>query len=45
MLAAHDGGLLERMRSFQDELNEQATEKGRRLRAKAQGAAGFGFGQ
>ncbi|MFI1182420.1 5-(carboxyamino)imidazole ribonucleotide mutase [Streptomyces sp. NPDC020799] len=45
MLAAHDGELLERMRRFQDELNEQATEKGRRLRAKATGNDGFGFGK
>ncbi|MBH1935469.1 5-(carboxyamino)imidazole ribonucleotide mutase [Streptomyces sp. AV19] len=44
MLAAHDGQLRDRMRRFQDELNEQATEKGRRLRAKVEGAAGFGFG-
>ncbi|KNB54351.1 5-(carboxyamino)imidazole ribonucleotide mutase [Streptomyces caatingaensis] len=44
MLAAHDAGLRDRMRRFQDELNEQATEKGRRLRAKAEGATGFGFG-
>ncbi|MFI9203360.1 5-(carboxyamino)imidazole ribonucleotide mutase [Streptomyces sp. NPDC053048] len=43
MLAAHDEELLARMRHFQDELNEQATEKGRRLRSKTQGA-GFGFG-
>ncbi|GAA1924040.1 5-(carboxyamino)imidazole ribonucleotide mutase [Streptomyces sodiiphilus] len=33
MLAAHDPRLLERMRRFQDDLNAQATEKGRRLRA------------
>ncbi|GHG77185.1 5-(carboxyamino)imidazole ribonucleotide mutase [Streptomyces griseocarneus] len=45
MLAAHDEDLLARMRHFQDELNEQATEKGRRLRAKVQGATGFGFGK
>ncbi|WP_326597037.1 5-(carboxyamino)imidazole ribonucleotide mutase [Streptomyces sp. NBC_01803] len=32
-LAAHDPELLERMRAFQRALNEQATEKGRRLRA------------
>ncbi|GAA0434864.1 5-(carboxyamino)imidazole ribonucleotide mutase [Streptomyces luteireticuli] len=45
MLAAHDDGLRDRMRRFQDELNEQATEKGRRLRAKVEGATGFGFGK
>ncbi len=45
MLAAFDADLSERMRRFQDELNEQATEKGRRLRARTGGdAAGFGFG-
>ncbi|GAA2283824.1 N5-carboxyaminoimidazole ribonucleotide mutase [Streptomyces ruber] len=46
MLAAHDEELLARMRAFQQELNDQATEKGRRLRAKVDGAdGGFGFGQ
>lgn len=45
ILAAHDGELLARMREFQRGLNEQATEKGRRLRAKvAAGDGGFGFG-
>ncbi|MDT3395857.1 5-(carboxyamino)imidazole ribonucleotide mutase [Streptomyces sp. B1866] len=44
MLAAHDPALLERMRDFQRELNEQAAEKGRRLRAKTRSAGGFGFG-
>ncbi|MEU3251394.1 5-(carboxyamino)imidazole ribonucleotide mutase [Streptomyces sp. NPDC006997] len=44
ILAAHDEDLLARMREFQQELNDQATEKGKRLRAKADGAAGFGFG-
>ncbi|MCZ0974006.1 5-(carboxyamino)imidazole ribonucleotide mutase [Streptomyces albulus] len=44
MLAAHDPELLARMREFQQELNEQATEKGRRLRNKVAGSAGFGFG-
>lgn len=44
-LAAQDPELQERMRTFLDDLNEQATEKGRRLRAKvAAGDAGFGFG-
>ncbi|OEU87112.1 N5-carboxyaminoimidazole ribonucleotide mutase [Streptomyces abyssalis] len=45
MLAAADPELQERMRRFQDELNEEAAEKGRRLRSKvAAGRAGFGFG-
>ena len=34
-----------RMREFQQELNDQATEKGKRLRAKVEGATGFGFGK
>src|SRR6476620_4294241 len=34
ILAAHDGELLARMREFQQELNDQATEKGKRLRSK-----------
>ncbi|TDC21501.1 5-(carboxyamino)imidazole ribonucleotide mutase [Streptomyces sp. 8K308] len=38
-LAAHDPELLERMRDFQRRLNEQATEKGRRLRASLAGGA------
>ncbi|MFJ6855437.1 5-(carboxyamino)imidazole ribonucleotide mutase [Streptomyces sp. NPDC091271] len=45
ILAAHDSALLERMKDFQQELKEQATEKGKRLRAKAQGADSFGFGK
>jgi 5-(carboxyamino)imidazole ribonucleotide mutase len=46
MLAAHDEELLARMRDFQQDLNDQATEKGRRLRSKAEGSAnGFGFGK
>lgn len=45
MLAAHDPELLTRMREFQQELNEQATEKGKRLRAKVAGAESFGFGK
>ncbi|MEV4438312.1 5-(carboxyamino)imidazole ribonucleotide mutase [Streptomyces sp. NPDC049577] len=45
MLAAHDPELRARMRHFQEELNEQATEKGRRLRSKVQGSLGFGFGK
>ncbi|AJE82978.1 MULTISPECIES: 5-(carboxyamino)imidazole ribonucleotide mutase [Streptomyces] len=45
LLAAHDEELAARMRDFQQELNDQATEKGKRLRAKAGGqASGFGFG-
>ncbi|GAB3962444.1 5-(carboxyamino)imidazole ribonucleotide mutase [Streptomyces sparsus] len=44
ILAAHDGDLQERMRQFQQELNEQATEKGRRLRSRTDGG-GFGFGK
>jgi 5-(carboxyamino)imidazole ribonucleotide mutase len=43
MLAAHDGELMDRMRQFQEELNAQATEKGRRLRNKVGGTATFGF--
>ncbi|MET9962585.1 5-(carboxyamino)imidazole ribonucleotide mutase [Streptomyces sp. NPDC006326] len=45
MLAAHDPELLGRMRDFQQELNDQATEKGKRLRAKVAGAESFGFGK
>jgi 5-(carboxyamino)imidazole ribonucleotide mutase len=46
MLAAHDPELLERMHEFQEELAEQAREKGKRLRGKVAGAAGsFGFGE
>ncbi|MFE1885748.1 5-(carboxyamino)imidazole ribonucleotide mutase [Streptomyces diastatochromogenes] len=44
MLAAHDEDLLQKMRDFQQDLNDQATEKGKRLRAKVEGAAGGGFG-
>ncbi|MDG4858830.1 5-(carboxyamino)imidazole ribonucleotide mutase [Streptomyces sp. T-3] len=43
MLAAHDPELLVRMREFQQELNDQATEKGKRLRAKVEGSGSFGF--
>ncbi|MFC0847965.1 5-(carboxyamino)imidazole ribonucleotide mutase [Streptomyces noboritoensis] len=45
ILAAHDPELLARMREFQQELNDQATEKGRRLRAKVESSASFGFGK
>jgi 5-(carboxyamino)imidazole ribonucleotide mutase len=44
ILATHDDELLVRMREFQQELNDQATEKGKRLRAKVEGAGGSGFG-
>ncbi|MEV7382907.1 5-(carboxyamino)imidazole ribonucleotide mutase [Streptomyces lydicus] len=44
MLAVHDAELLGRMRDFQQELNEQATEKGKRLRNKVASPGGFGFG-
>ncbi|WP_326689955.1 MULTISPECIES: 5-(carboxyamino)imidazole ribonucleotide mutase [unclassified Streptomyces] len=44
MLAAHDSGLREKMRDFQQDLNEQAAEKGKRLRGKVSGDTGFGFG-
>jgi 5-(carboxyamino)imidazole ribonucleotide mutase len=43
ILAAHDAALLARMREFQDELKQQATDKGKRLRAKVDGGGGFGF--
>lgn len=43
MLAAHDPELLEKMRRFQEQLNEQATEKGRRLRGRISGDSRFGF--
>ncbi len=45
MLAAHDTELLVRMRDFQQELNDQATEKGKRLRTKVANAESFGFGK
>jgi 5-(carboxyamino)imidazole ribonucleotide mutase len=45
ILAAHDAELRTRMREFQRSLNEQATEKGKRLRAKVTGNGGFGFGK
>lgn len=45
ILAAHDEELLGRMREFQQELNDQATEKGKRLRSKVEGSSGFGFGK
>ena len=45
ILAAHDSELLARMREFQQELNDQATEKGKRLRNKVEGSDSFGFGK
>lgn len=33
------------MVEFQKELNDQATEKGKRLRTKVRGADSFGFGK
>ncbi|MEU6353235.1 5-(carboxyamino)imidazole ribonucleotide mutase [Streptomyces sp. NPDC047072] len=47
ILATQDDELLGRMKDFQQELNDQATDKGKRLRAKVEGAGngGFGFGK
>lgn len=45
ILAAHDPELQTRMNEFLQELNDQATEKGKRLRAKVEGADSFGFGK
>ncbi|MFJ1758475.1 5-(carboxyamino)imidazole ribonucleotide mutase [Kitasatospora sp. NPDC088134] len=45
MLAAFDPELAEKMVEFQAELNNQATEKGRKLRAKVAGNESFGFGK
>lgn len=44
MLAAFDSELSERMVEFQADLNNQATEKGKKLRAKVAGNSSFGFG-
>ena len=45
LLAAFDADLAQRMADFQQELNEQAAEKGRKLRSKVAGGGGsFGFG-
>ncbi|MGX1852736.1 5-(carboxyamino)imidazole ribonucleotide mutase [Streptomyces sp. NBC_01456] len=44
ILATADAELLGRMREFQQELNDQATEKGKRLRNKVASPDGFGFG-
>ncbi|MFE6223259.1 MULTISPECIES: 5-(carboxyamino)imidazole ribonucleotide mutase [unclassified Streptomyces] len=43
MLAAADPALQERMTAFLQDLNDQATEKGKRLRAKVAGTESFGF--
>ena len=43
-LAAFDPELAERMRDFQQELNNQATTKGKKLRAKVSSGRSFGFG-
>ena len=43
-LAAFDPDLAERMRDFQQELNNQATTKGKKLRAKVSSGRTFGFG-
>ncbi|MGW6460046.1 5-(carboxyamino)imidazole ribonucleotide mutase [Streptomyces sp. NPDC055078] len=45
ILATQDSDLQSRMRAFQQQLNDQATEKGNRLRAKVEGAGSFGFGK
>ncbi|TRV77486.1 5-(carboxyamino)imidazole ribonucleotide mutase [Streptomyces sp. 130] len=45
VLAAVDPGLQGRMTKFLGDLNDQATEKGKRLRQKAAGAESFGFGK
>ncbi|MFJ1750186.1 5-(carboxyamino)imidazole ribonucleotide mutase [Streptomyces sp. NPDC088116] len=45
ILAAHDPDLQTRMREFQQDLNDQATTKGKRLRAKVEGSEHFGFGK
>ena len=45
ILAVQDPELLDRMQEFLQELNDQATEKGKRLRAKVEGTDSFGFGK
>ncbi|MET9551536.1 5-(carboxyamino)imidazole ribonucleotide mutase [Streptomyces sp. NPDC006645] len=45
ILALHDPELLVRMKDFQQQLNEQATDKGKRLRTKVAGHDSFGFGK
>ncbi|MFI6288875.1 5-(carboxyamino)imidazole ribonucleotide mutase [Streptomyces sp. NPDC051018] len=44
IIGTQDPEVLARMREFQQELNDQATEKGKRLRSKIEGAGSFGFG-
>ncbi|WP_035848497.1 5-(carboxyamino)imidazole ribonucleotide mutase [Kitasatospora azatica] len=43
MVAAFDPELTEKMVEFQADLNAQATEKGKKLRAKVAGSSSFGF--
>jgi 5-(carboxyamino)imidazole ribonucleotide mutase len=43
MVAAFDPELTEKMLDFQHDLNAQATEKGKKLRAKVAGSTSFGF--
>ncbi|MET9347111.1 5-(carboxyamino)imidazole ribonucleotide mutase [Streptomyces termitum] len=43
ILAAADPALQARMEEFLQDLNAQATEKGKRLRAKVEGTESFGF--
>ncbi|THA66110.1 5-(carboxyamino)imidazole ribonucleotide mutase [Streptomyces sp. A0958] len=45
VLAAHDPETQRRMTDFLGDLNDQATEKGKRLRHKVEGADSFGFGK
>lgn len=45
ILAAHDPELLGRVNDFLQDLNDQATEKGKRLRNKVAGQDSFGFGK
>ncbi|MFJ4504362.1 5-(carboxyamino)imidazole ribonucleotide mutase [Streptomyces sp. NPDC088864] len=45
ILGAADPELRRRTTEFLDDLNDQATEKGKRLRQKAAGAESFGFGK
>ncbi|WP_330239068.1 5-(carboxyamino)imidazole ribonucleotide mutase [Streptomyces sp. NBC_00525] len=45
ILAAADPELRDRMTEFLGDLNDQATEKGKRLRQKVAGTESFGFGK
>jgi 5-(carboxyamino)imidazole ribonucleotide mutase len=45
ILATADPELMEKMGEFLQELNGQAMEKGKRLRARVEGAGSFGFGK